>query len=229
MVLPAIKDKIFFNNMKQNSNSINSIENNDDNFININNNLLLNNNNNLPKLLNKNFNDNNLNKNNNIINNYNNCNNIIFNNSNINNNFKIYNLNINNIYPNYNQNQNLKSEFNDKLKENNQPKNNLNIGKNNNVENDFKLIQNNLDNNNNTINLVFAFDIGRKCFLTLNNSNIPLRNVIEILLNKYPWIGEKNLKKIYFLHSGRLLNDFSKTIQQYNIKNNDTIFVKESD
>ena len=229
MVLPAIKDKIFFNNMKQNSNSINSIENNDDNFININNNLLLNNNNNLPKLLNKNFNDNNLNKNNNIINNYNNCNNIIFNNSNINNNFKIYNLNINNIYPNYNQNQNLKSEFNDKLKENNQPKNDSNIGKNNNVENYFKLIQNNLDNNNNTINLVFTFDIGRKCFLTLNNGNIPFRNVIEILFNKYPWIGEKNLKKIYFLHGGRMLNDFSKTIQQYNIKNNDTILVFESD
>ena len=98
----------------------------------------------------------------------------------------------------------------------------------NNLNNINSQIQNNFNNNiNNKINLVFRFNTGRECFLELNDDNITLGNVINNLMDIYPWIKDKNMDKILFLCNGKTLNDKTKTIREYGLKDKDTILLIE--
>ena len=62
----------------------------------------------------------------------------------------------------------------------------------------------------------------------LNDDNITFGNVINNLLDKYPWIKDKNMDKICFLYNGDVLNDKNKTIREYGLKDGDNISVVET-
>ena len=215
------------NKMNQNNNNMNYGNNNNEkennnpdlsisfcnNLINFNNNFKNNYNINSMNNMNNNtpgnFSENNKNNfNNNIsFNNYNNFN-FQMNQDNFNNN---NNINMINNNQGFNKLQSYQT---------NTPMNNL-INFNSQIQSDF----NNKINKN--INLVFRFDTGRECFVGLNDDNITFGNVINNLLDKYPWIKDKNMDRICFQYNGDVLNDKNKTIREYGLKDGDNILVIE--
>ena len=88
---------------------------------------------------------------------------------------------------------------------------------------------NNININKNVINIQISFNGGRKCFIELENDNIPFREVISKLIQKYEWAQQINFKKMIFLHNGSTIKDMNKTIRQYEIKDNDIIHVVKKD
>ena len=62
----------------------------------------------------------------------------------------------------------------------------------------------------------------------LNDDNITFGNVINNLLDIYPWIKDKNMDRIGFLYNGDVLNDKNKTIREYGLKDGDNISVVET-
>ena len=201
------------NNEKENNNSDLSISfcNNLINFKNnFKNNYNINSMNNMNNNTPGNFSENNKNNfNNNIsFNNYNNFN-FQMNQDNFNNN---NNINMINNNQGFNKLQSYQT---------NTPMNNL-INFNSQIQSDF----NNKINKN--INLVFRFKTGRECFVGLNNDNITFGNVINNLLDKYPWIKDKNMDRICFRYNGDVLNDKNKTIREYGLKDGDNISVIET-
>ena len=239
----------FNNNL--NNNSINS------NFNKMNNNNGFNDIYNIKKNNNKNYfinnmNNQNININNNIFNNNNiidnnGHNNININNININNmnvfhfgNFSIYDEN-NNSNENFNFNNNM--PLNQNIGNNNQvPINNINQNcyninsENQFINNNLQLNQNNINNQNNlininknVINIQISFNSGRKCFIELDNDNIPFSEVISMMFKKYEWAQRMNFEKMIFLHNGSTIYDMNKTIRQYEIRDNDIINVVQKD
>ena len=77
--------------------------------------------------------------------------------------------------------------------------------------------------NKNVINIQISFNSGRKCFIELENDNIPFREVISKLIQKYEWAQQINFKKMIFMHNASIIYDMNKTIRQYEIKDNDII------
>ena len=116
---------------------------------------------------------------------------------------------------------------------------NQNIGNNNQIainNINSQLNQNNINNQNklnninkNVINIQVSFNVGRKCFIELENDNIPFREVISKLIQKYEWAQRMNFEKMIFMHKGSTIYDMNKTIRQYEIKDNDTINVVQKD
>ena len=62
----------------------------------------------------------------------------------------------------------------------------------------------------------------------LNDDNITFGNVINNLLDIYPWIKDKNMDRICFRYNGDVLNDKNKTIREYGLKDGDNILVNET-
>ena len=152
-----------------------------------------------------------------------------FNNSGFIGNFKIYYVNFNN--PNHsNSNENGLS-----LGQNNfHRENSLNPVLNKfDIEINNHLIQNNFNNNNNLkpnnnvkIEIEFHFEAGRKCSVSMNDDNIPFGAVVTKLIQKYPWINKKDLSKLYFIYNGWKIDNFNKTVREYDMKDKTIIEIR---
>ena len=100
---------------------------------------------------------------------------------------------------------------------------------NQNIGNNNQIAINNNNINKNVINIQISFNSGRKCFIELENDNIPFREVITKLIQKYEFIQQINFEKMIFMHNGSIIYDMNKTIRQYEIKDNDIINVVQKD